>query len=205
MPLSGIRTQKARSHTKGDATRTRLLAAAVDALARSGYHTTKVSDIVRAAGLSQPTFYLYFASKEALFAELVATFQSRLQQLVTDTQLVDEAVGATLAASVQANLTAVYQLLDEDRQLTRLIFAQPDIATEVRLVLAALMSDQLARAQQRGLVRSTLDRDIVALALVGIVEQLAQHWLLSGKKSAAVLAAAHTDLVLNGILAHATH
>ncbi len=52
----------------------RLVAAATDLFAVRGYHATRVSDIVRQAGVAQGTFYLYFAHKEALFVHLVDAF-----------------------------------------------------------------------------------------------------------------------------------
>ena len=55
---------------QGRATRDRLLAAAVPALSESGYHATRVDDVVRLAGVSHGTFYLYFANMEDLFRAL---------------------------------------------------------------------------------------------------------------------------------------
>jgi AcrR family transcriptional regulator len=55
---------------QGRATRTRLLEAAVPALAEHGYHAARVDDVVRLAGVSHGTFYLYFANKEDLFRAL---------------------------------------------------------------------------------------------------------------------------------------
>jgi AcrR family transcriptional regulator len=55
---------------QGVETRAKLLDAAVPALAESGYHATRVDDIVRIAGVSHGTFYLYFANKEDLFRTL---------------------------------------------------------------------------------------------------------------------------------------
>lgn len=55
---------------QGEATRSKILGAAVPALAETGYHATRVDDIVRIAGVSHGTFYLYFANKEDLFRSL---------------------------------------------------------------------------------------------------------------------------------------
>ncbi len=57
---------------QGEATRSNLLAAAVPALAEKGYHASRVDDVVRIAGVSHGTFYLYFANKEDLFRALAA-------------------------------------------------------------------------------------------------------------------------------------
>jgi AcrR family transcriptional regulator len=55
---------------QGRATRARLLDAAVPALADHGFHAARVDDVVRLAGVSHGTFYLYFANKEDLFRAL---------------------------------------------------------------------------------------------------------------------------------------
>ncbi len=56
---------------RGEATRQRLLAAAEELFGTRGYHATSITDITRQAGVAQGTFYLYFPSKRAIFAELV--------------------------------------------------------------------------------------------------------------------------------------
>jgi AcrR family transcriptional regulator len=55
---------------QGEATRAKLLDAALPALTAKGIHATRVDDVVRSAGVSHGTFYLYFANKEELFFAL---------------------------------------------------------------------------------------------------------------------------------------
>jgi AcrR family transcriptional regulator len=55
---------------QGEATRAKLLDAALPALAEKGIHAARVDDVVRVAGVSHGTFYLYFANKEELFRAL---------------------------------------------------------------------------------------------------------------------------------------
>ncbi len=55
---------------QGEATRGKLLDAALPALAEKGLHAARVDDVVRIAGVSHGTFYLYFANKEELFRAL---------------------------------------------------------------------------------------------------------------------------------------
>jgi AcrR family transcriptional regulator len=47
-----------------------IIQAALKLFENEGYHTTKVSDIVREAGVAQGTFYLYFKGKEDLFRSI---------------------------------------------------------------------------------------------------------------------------------------
>ena len=44
-----------------------ILEVALSVFASNGYHQTRVSDIIQAAGIARGTFYLYFESKSAIF------------------------------------------------------------------------------------------------------------------------------------------
>ncbi len=53
-------------------TRRKLLDGALAAIDDRGFHATRVDDIVRHAGVSHGTFYLYFDDKQELFRFLAA-------------------------------------------------------------------------------------------------------------------------------------
>ena len=55
-------------------TRQRLLEGGREAFAKTGVEAATVLDIVRAAGVSQPSFYNHFSSKDELAREIVAEF-----------------------------------------------------------------------------------------------------------------------------------
>ena len=57
--------------TKGERTRQRLLALAIEHFGDRGYRATSVSEIARAAGVTQATAYAYFDNKESLFVAAV--------------------------------------------------------------------------------------------------------------------------------------
>jgi AcrR family transcriptional regulator len=90
----------AASRRRGAATRAKLLDAAVPALAANGYHATRVDDIVRRAGVSHGTFYLYFANKEDLFRTLAERCADEAEVLATGLGPVD--AGAAGEAALRA-------------------------------------------------------------------------------------------------------
>lgn len=69
---------------QGQATRNRLLDAAVGVLAEKGYHSSRVDDVVGDASVSHGTFYLYFANKEDLFRALAERCADEVAELATD-------------------------------------------------------------------------------------------------------------------------
>jgi AcrR family transcriptional regulator len=81
----------ARSVKAPDERRSELIAAAQQLFYTKGYERTSVSDIVKAVGVAQGTFYYYFDSKtavlEAMVVEITAQLQAFLQQIVADETL----------------------------------------------------------------------------------------------------------------------
>ena len=68
-PAIDGRSKRARSQRKNR--RGAILKAARPVFVEKGYHQTHISDIIEAAGIARGTFYLYFDSKAAIFAELL--------------------------------------------------------------------------------------------------------------------------------------
>src|SRR3546814_14321728 len=56
---------------RGARTRAQILKAAEATFGQAGYYRSGISDITRAAGVAQGTFYSYFAGKEDILRELV--------------------------------------------------------------------------------------------------------------------------------------
>jgi AcrR family transcriptional regulator len=58
-----------------DETQLRIEAAALELFTTQGFHGTNIRDIAERAGVSQGAIYTYYASKERIFEELVATYR----------------------------------------------------------------------------------------------------------------------------------
>ena len=69
---------------KGARTRRRLLEAAEQVFADLGYHDASIVKITEAAGVSQGTFYLYFAGKQEVFDVLVEDLNTRLRRAMSE-------------------------------------------------------------------------------------------------------------------------
>ncbi|OFX27597.1 MAG: TetR family transcriptional regulator [Armatimonadetes bacterium RBG_16_67_12] len=75
------------THPKGERgrrTRQQLLDAAEAAFGQRGYFATSVADITRRARVAQGTFYVYFPSKQAIFAELVRHLNRQLRHTIQE-------------------------------------------------------------------------------------------------------------------------
>jgi AcrR family transcriptional regulator len=139
---------------------------------RQGYRATSVSEIARAAGLTQATAYAYFESKQALF---VAALDADATALVLEAGERTQGVPATEMA-----LRFLVELHDgvEAHPLTRRVLAGQETAVTVFPELMDLPAIHLATevivaelgaAQQRGEVRTDIDPEMIGAGIEGIV------------------------------------
>ncbi|MDX1620971.1 MAG: TetR/AcrR family transcriptional regulator [Nitriliruptorales bacterium] len=80
-PTSTVRRNSREPGPRGQQTRQRLLEAGHATISERGYHDTRVDDIVRRAGTSHGTFYLYFESKDDLLDALRQQTDEALDEL----------------------------------------------------------------------------------------------------------------------------
>ena len=159
--------------TKGERTRQRFLELAVDRFGARGYRATSVSEIARAAGLTQAAAYAYFPSKEALFdaavdadaAALVAEAEAAAAD-VPVRQLVPMLIMCFLAGLEQHPLTRRVVAGHEREALARLVNL-PALGR-----LTGDIADAVRTAQARGEVRDDLDADLFASGAESIIVSL---------------------------------
>ena len=70
-------------NSNGERSKQLLLEKALALFSEKGYHDTKISDIVKAANVTQPTFYLYFESKDSLYNDLNKRFQRGFDEIMS--------------------------------------------------------------------------------------------------------------------------
>ncbi|WP_050183317.1 TetR/AcrR family transcriptional regulator [Domibacillus robiginosus] len=183
----------------GEVSRALLLRIAADEFAEHGYHETKISTIVRKANVTQPTFYLYFKSKEAIFEELEDLFRAKLACL-TRNSLLDEGLDdKTLPNRIAEGLTAILQFFTDHRSLVRIGFYVSPHAADVKAQMAAQIESNLDKEVIAGYFHSNVDTALVANGLVGMIERLTTTKLWTGAKTAAELANDIVTLLLYGL------
>ncbi|MCI2253090.1 TetR/AcrR family transcriptional regulator [Domibacillus sp. PGB-M46] len=183
----------------GEASRALLLRIAADEFAEHGYYKTKISTIVRRANVTQPTFYLYFKSKEAIFKELEDLFRTKISCLTLGS-LLDEGVdGSALPDRIEEALTKILQFFVDYRSLAQIGFCTSISATEVKTQMAAKIEANLSEKGVAGYFHTNVDMSIVAGGLVGMIERLTITKLWTGEKTAPELAKEIVDILLYGL------
>jgi len=165
--------------------------------AERGFQHTRISDIVARAGVTQPVFYQYFASKQAAYDELVGMFAQRLRLAITQARLPGDLKGAELAARIRQGVGRLLAILQEDPNLTRIGFYQADEAQALKDELVAMIADNVRAEQQAGLFRPALSADWIAESLMGIIERFTRQTPDAARQQA--LAEFITDLMLDGM------
>ena len=105
--------------TTDSSTRHQVLQAALRKFADCGYEGTSVQDIVEAAQVTKPTLYYYFGNKAELYQALVDYAHEERRRLM---QAAAER-GDTLAGKLVEILAAVFDFLQNNRDLMRIAFA----------------------------------------------------------------------------------
>jgi TetR/AcrR family transcriptional regulator, fatty acid metabolism regulator protein len=184
----------------GEQSRALLLTIAAEEFAQKGYYETKISTLVQRAGLTQPTFYLYFKSKEAIFQELIDSFIKGLSDLTTESRLEPGIDFNSLPLRITKGLSGIFTFFSENQNLTRIGFFNSLESEEIKKQLALQIRDNLISEVNNGYFQSEMDMSLVAEILIGAIERLTLTKLFSGIKEPEEIASEIVHLFLKGML-----
>ncbi|KOY82762.1 TetR/AcrR family transcriptional regulator [Lysinibacillus macroides] len=184
----------------GEESRALLLEIAAKEFAQHGYHETKVSSIVKGASLSQPTFYLYFKNKEAIFEELENLFYLRLMEYAKKSRLQPQLESPTVKARIVHNLKELLTFFCKNPNLTRIGFYLSTKANDIKTQIVQQIKGNLDFEVSAGYFRKNLDTQMVAECLIGMIERLTFIQLLPKKKGPEEIANDIVDLLIEGML-----
>ncbi|MFT5685924.1 MAG: TetR/AcrR family fatty acid metabolism transcriptional regulator [Myxococcota bacterium] len=166
--------------------RARIVDAAIEVFAAKGFHSARISDIARLAGVADGTIYLYFRNKEDL---LLSIFEEKMELLIVELRGALDGVTdpverlkvcarqhfiqlekyPALAQVLQVELRQSHKFLREYR---------PEKLWEY----LAIFEDIIRDGQTRGSFRSTIDPFLAQWAFFGALDELSIQWVLSKRK-----------------------
>ena len=167
--------EDAETLTKGERTRQRLLEIAVEKFGERGYRATSVSEIARAAGLTQATAYAYFESKQALF---VAALDADATALVLEAGDRTNALEGELITDQPLNfLVELFEGVAQHPLARRVLSGLeteikgfPELVDLEAIRMATnVMVGRLRDGQARGEVRADIDPDLVGAGIEAIL------------------------------------
>ena len=156
-----------------------ILRAAITVFARSGYHTSRVSDVAKEAGVAYGLVYHYFGSKEDLLETVFRRTWTRMLEAVEEVER-SEATAREQIAGVARIVLGAWQV-DPDlvRVLVREVARSPQLGREVDEIAHAFRALEriVVGGQERGELRKDLDPRLAAWILYGALEEILTGWV----------------------------
>lgn len=168
-------------NSNGEKSKQLLREKAIELFSTNGYYQTKISDIVKAAQVTQPTFYLYFESKDSLFNDLHQQFQQDLFNIL-DEQFDQQDIQFL---KVVENLL---QYFIANPMLTKIGLYQSEESYLVKDKLVKKFEEILEgqASNDSNLHRNNIQ--VVSQSLLGSILRLTNTFLLTNQRSAKELA-----------------
>lgn len=163
--------------------RTGILDSALAVFSESGYHASSIDDIAREAGVSKALIYEHFASKQELYADLIARNARELTQRIGAALVGVELESGSSRLAV--GLDAFFAFVEERRDAWRMLFrdvADPETATVVNRMLEQVTAEVTVLISQdpgASALDSAEDRRalrLLAEMLVGGTQSMANWW-----------------------------
>jgi TetR/AcrR family transcriptional regulator, fatty acid metabolism regulator protein len=184
--------------------RERILRAAVDVFAQTGYHNARVSDVARVAGVADGTIYLYFTNKEELLVTIFRESAHRHFDALRDALRAASDPAVKIRIAIEHHLRA----FGADRALA--IVMQVELRQSLKFITQltrdevtaylTILKEIVEEGQKKGAFRTNFHPQLVANSIFGIVDELVTAWILSEKEYAlADQSGEVSELVLGGL------
>jgi AcrR family transcriptional regulator len=184
---------------RGLETRAKLLEAAENVFGEHGFHDASVVKITEAAGVGQGTFYLYFASKQEIFDELVRDLNRRIRHAMAEqsqhggTRLEQELLGFKGYFEFAAQHPGLYKIIRQSA------FVSPDVFKWHY----DRVSERYVAALQEAVERRELgpiDPEVAAWALMAVGETIGLRWIVWGDGGVPAHVVAELGRIIRAVL-----
>jgi len=186
-----------------------LMQAGMILFSEKGYHNTKVSDIVRQAGVAQGTFYLYFDSKADLFKALLDEFIFLITEAVSAISFDMDTITTTVqfAIRIRVAVETILTVYRDNAALARIFIREGNRLDSKSTEQWQLAIDRLAEigaavmdeAIKKGFLPPQ-NTKLVPYCVLGMYERVAYRWLVEDQsKDVGELAEALTRYEMLGI------
>jgi AcrR family transcriptional regulator len=162
-----------------------LMNSALELFARKGYHNTKISDVVKAAGVSQGTFYWYFEGKEQLAVRLIENGKEKLTQVIEQGYRKHAGSVDDMVSSSARLLTDLFEFADHNRNLMAILLikgqgADPLIREAVSgtwIAFEEAFKNNVNRAIELDMLPHFTDVSLRVNILVSLITGVLTKWL----------------------------
>ncbi|WP_433747341.1 TetR/AcrR family transcriptional regulator [Paenibacillus amylolyticus] len=168
----------------GEERRDQIIRIAMERFATQGYHQTKISDIVREAGVAQGTFYWHFKSKEAIASEIILTGKEELLEAIGQGYRKDAGSVEDMVKASERLFTDLFSFAAQNRYFMELLLkgivteeSVQRLVEETRNAVETAFRHNMERAIQLGMLPQGMDVPLRAALLVSMIEGMISRWL----------------------------
>jgi AcrR family transcriptional regulator len=165
------------STPRGEATRQRVLEAAEQVFGAKGYHDASVTEITRAAGVAQGTFYLYFRGKKEIFLDLVDELGTRLRAATAHAS----PPGTSFIDAQEQGFKAFFDFMSSHRHIYRIIQECDRVDPLTYRRFYTSLADAYARGAGEAMNRGEIcpsNAEVLAYSLLGVGHFVAIRFML---------------------------
>ena len=162
----------------------KIVYAAIEVFQEKGVEKTKISDIVKLAGIAQGTFYLYFPSKLSVMPAIAEVMVEKMILAVKEKVQKD----VPFSNKVAQVIDAVFHFIEEYREIQALMYAglaSTEHIKEWEAVYEPLymwLSEFLSEAKEAGEIRDSVHAERTAKLFIALVESAAEQVYLYDHK-----------------------
>lgn len=192
--MQAERSKKVHPQTKRHLlNRKRLEAAAIKEFSRYGLQGAKVSNIVAAASLTQPSFYRTWTSKEAAYEEIIR--KTRQSWLIAASSVLDGPDNLPLKKRIYLGIKRLFQALTSDLELTRLVLYEFQRVEDRYEPFIEIYTDVIQKAQKIGWVSGSLPAETLGQAYTALTRRFFMARMYTGQLSVDSAAKELTELI----------
>lgn len=157
--------------------REKIIKAAIEVFKEKGIEKTKISDIVKLAGIAQGTYYLYFPSKLSVMPAIAEVMVEKTIAAVKEEVQDDTAFSARLAQVVDA----IFMITRDYREILALIYAGLASTEHIKewetvyKPFYSWISQFLSEAKASGIIRDSIQVERTSKLFIGLVESAAEQ------------------------------
>jgi AcrR family transcriptional regulator len=170
---------------QGSERREQILEVALKQFSDYGYHKTKVSDIVKAAGVAQGTFYWYFKSKEAIALEIIHNKEADLLAVVSQGYRDSKVTVQEVVQASEKLFEDFFVFSQQNKYFMRLLLkgmeteeSVQSAILETRIKLEMAFQKNIERAAELGILPQK-DPMVQSALLVSLLEGMLERWLFN--------------------------
>lgn len=157
-----------------------ILESAYHIFKEKGLEDTRVSQIVKNAGIAQGTFYLYYNSKMDVLPDLAQQIISNYTQYLTEYG----DVKAGLDVNLRLAIDRIFEVNQEDRTIPSIVYVgitrsgDVDKWKVIYRPLYDLIADYLEAAKENGEIREDINPDYYSEFVISLIESTARGLIL---------------------------